>query len=106
MDERGTGVTTIFKKCYGYDLTIGEAREALAQTRLIGTPHELTALSLTNLFLERIERYQPELHALVEVLAETALGEAAVSDAKRKNGVELGKLQGIPIAIKDIIDVA
>jgi aspartyl-tRNA(Asn)/glutamyl-tRNA(Gln) amidotransferase subunit A len=98
-------VTIIFETRFGYDLTVGEAREALAQTRLIGTPHELTSKGLTDLFLERIERFQPEIHAFVEVLAEEARIEAVASDASRKAGIETGPLQGIPIAIKDIVDV-
>jgi aspartyl-tRNA(Asn)/glutamyl-tRNA(Gln) amidotransferase subunit A len=98
-------VTIIYETRYGYDLTIGEAREALAQTRLIGTPHELTSTNLTNLFLDRIERYQPELRAFVQVLADEARAEAAASDADRKAGIDRGTLEGIPIAIKDIFDV-
>ncbi|MFL5761121.1 MAG: amidase [Thermomicrobiales bacterium] len=98
-------MTNILEAHYAYDLTIADAAEALRQTHLIGTQHELTSRGLTDLFLDRIERFQPELHAFVAALADEARAEADAADAKFRAGIDAGPLQGIPIAIKDIIDV-
>ena len=51
--------------------------------------------------LERLEAVEPLLHAFVSVDAEGALREAHAQD-----GRDGGALRGIPIAIKDIFDVA
>jgi aspartyl-tRNA(Asn)/glutamyl-tRNA(Gln) amidotransferase subunit A len=91
---------------FGYDLTIAEARDALEQSRLTESSSDLTSFALTNQFLDRIERFQPVLHAFVDVLADQARADAKASDDGRITGIERGRLRGIPFAIKDIIDVA
>ena len=57
------------------------------------------------LSLERIERLDPELNAFRKVLAEKALLEAEQAEARLKAGEER-PLLGVPIAIKDEVDVA
>src|SRR5688500_8102725 len=66
---------------------------------------EVGSAELTELFLERIERIDPELNAYRVVLAERARAEAAQADARRRSG-EDRPLLGVPIAIKDDTDVA
>jgi aspartyl-tRNA(Asn)/glutamyl-tRNA(Gln) amidotransferase subunit A len=56
---------------------------------------------LTRLYLERIERLDPELNAFITVTAEEALAAAERADARRRDG-HAGPLTGIPIAHKDI----
>lgn len=66
---------------------------------------ELTAVEITKTFLERIERLDPEVGAFLAVFPERALEKARALDEKRKRGEKLGKLAGIPVAIKDNIHV-
>jgi amidase len=66
---------------------------------------ELSSRELVELCLRRIEAAQPRLNAFRKVLAERALLEADQADARRGAGGER-PLLGVPIAVKDDIDVA
>src|SRR4051794_10566228 len=66
---------------------------------------EVSSRELTELFLRRIERLDPLLNAFRVVLAEKALAEADQADGRRRAGDDR-PLLGVPIAIKDEIDVA
>ena len=62
---------------------------------------EFSSVELTRAFLERIERFDPELNAFITVTAEQALERAKAAD-KRIGAGENGPLTGVPIAHKDI----
>ncbi|MDH3714521.1 MAG: amidase [Gammaproteobacteria bacterium] len=64
----------------------------------------ITALQLTELYLERIARLDGKLHAFVTVFTDAALAAAAHADKRRQAGDSLGPLHGIPVACKDIIE--
>ena len=49
---------------------------------------EVSSRELTELYLERIERLDPQLNAFTTVLAERALAEADAADARRGAGDE------------------
>lgn len=67
---------------------------------------ELSPVALTEAHLERIERAAGELNVFRTVAAERALEQAhRIEDAARR-GDPLGPLAGIPIALKDNIEVA
>jgi amidase len=83
------------------ELTIAELREAMSKGRL-------TARSLTEKYLERIEeidRRGPSINSVIEVNPD-ALKIAEALDRERKRGGVRGPLHGIPILIKDNIDTA
>jgi amidase len=65
---------------------------------------ELSARDLLELYLERIARLDPRLNAFRVVFAERARMEADQADARRKAGGQR-PLLGVPIAVKDNIDV-
>ena len=67
---------------------------------------ELSPVELTRAYLERIERYNPEINAYITVTAGLALEQAAVLERERDAGRWRGPLHGIPIALKDNIDTA
>lgn len=67
---------------------------------------ELSPVELTRAYLDRIERLDDRLHAFNAVLGERALDEAQAAEAEIAAGRGLGPLHGIPIGIKDMIDVA
>jgi amidase len=74
---------------------------------------ELSSRELVELYLRRIERAQPRLNAFRVVFAERALLEADQADARRGAAQRAGNggqpdgrpLLGVPIAVKDDIDV-
>nr|WP_028061231.1 amidase [Candidatus Solirubrobacter pratensis] len=66
---------------------------------------EVSARELAQLSLERIERLDGELNAFAAVYPERALREADRADARRRAG-EDGPLLGVPLAVKDEIDLA
>jgi aspartyl-tRNA(Asn)/glutamyl-tRNA(Gln) amidotransferase subunit A len=66
---------------------------------------ELTAVAITSHFLNRIEQYDPQIKAFLAVFKESALKQAQELDARKAKGEPLGKLAGIPIAIKDNMHV-
>lgn len=80
------------------DLSILEAGRQLRDGRL-------TARALTQAHLARISALDDELHAFFQVMAEQALKSAQRADDDLKSGIDLGPLHGIPIGIKDMIDV-
>jgi aspartyl-tRNA(Asn)/glutamyl-tRNA(Gln) amidotransferase subunit A len=66
---------------------------------------ELTPVELLEQCLARIDRYEPQVQAWVVVDREGAREQAARLAAELKAGQDRGPLHGIPIGIKDIIDV-
>lgn len=60
---------------------------------------EVSAVELVEIYLERIERLDPELGAYVTVRAEEALAEARAGDGS-------GPFGGVPIALKDLDSTA
>jgi len=66
---------------------------------------EVSARELTELYLARIDRLGGELNCFTTVLGERALAEADQADARRAAG-EDRPLLGVPVAIKDNVDVA
>ena len=67
---------------------------------------ELSPLELTEFYLERVERYDPALNAYLAVTAERARAQARAAEAQIAAGTYLGPLHGIPLAFKDLVDVA
>jgi aspartyl-tRNA(Asn)/glutamyl-tRNA(Gln) amidotransferase subunit A len=65
-----------------------------------------SAVALARAALDRIAATHADWRVFITVAPETALAEAAASDGRRAEGRALGPLDGIPIAIKDNIDVA
>jgi aspartyl-tRNA(Asn)/glutamyl-tRNA(Gln) amidotransferase subunit A len=61
---------------------------------------DISSVELTKAYLERIKKVEPKINAFVTVTEETALKNAADSDAKRTKGEDL-PLLGIPLSIKD-----
>ena len=67
---------------------------------------ELSASELVSACLDRIRRHDEKLHAFVSVYAEDALEAAKAAELARRAGHAVGPWHGVPVAIKDIVDMA
>ncbi|PYR66419.1 MAG: hypothetical protein DMF88_16395 [Acidobacteria bacterium] len=66
---------------------------------------EITACEFTEECLRRITELQPRLNAFITVMAEEARRDAEVADGELAAGRDRGPLHGVPIAVKDLIDI-
>lgn len=67
---------------------------------------EITAEALTRACLDRVAAHEAQVQAFVHLDAEYALEQACATDVARREGKGVGPLNGIPVAVKDIIDTA
>jgi fatty acid amide hydrolase len=67
---------------------------------------EVSSAEVVRAHLDRIERYDGALKAYTRVYAEKAIAEAHVADDARMRGLALGRLAGLPVSIKECLDVA
>src|SRR5262245_47224807 len=81
-----------------YYLTIDEARK-LIQSRA------LSPVELTRTILKRIEAVDGRLHAYLNLMADSAMAEARAAETEIVRGDYKGPLHGIPVAVKDQLDV-
>ena len=77
-------------------LTVRELSE-LVRTR------KISATSLTNLYLERLKRYDPRLKFVVTLTEERALARAQEADREIAAGKYRGPLHGLPWGAKDLL---
>ncbi|NUT09481.1 MAG: amidase [Nonomuraea sp.] len=74
---------------------------ATEMARLIRTG-QLSAVELLQAHLDRIDQVNPEVNAIVTLVAERALEAARAADATEPEG----PLHGVPVAHKDLVDTA
>ena len=80
-------------------LTAGEIGAAYAARRL-------SPVELVRALLDRAGRLEPQIHAFIRLDGEQALQAARVAEAELLAGRSRGPLHGVPVAVKDIIDIA
>src|SRR6516162_1159475 len=80
-------------------MTATEAARAIA-TR------ELSPVELMGGLLERIGRLDPKLNVFIRLDGDAAMDAARAAEAEIMSGRSRGPLHGVPVGIKDIIDVA
>lgn len=80
------------------DFTLAGALDALREG-------SISSVELTQAHLAAIDKLNPRLNAFITVTAEKALAQARASDARRAAG-QVGALEGIPLAIKDLFCTA
>lgn len=78
------------------DLTLLEAARALADGGL-------SSVELTQACLDRIAQVDGKVHAFLKVDADGALAAARASDERRRARNPVGPVDGVPIALKDLI---
>ena len=67
---------------------------------------EITSLGLLNLYLNRIQRYNSEINAVVALDIAAARTRAAEADRAIAQGKIWGPLHGLPMTVKDVFEVA
>jgi Asp-tRNA(Asn)/Glu-tRNA(Gln) amidotransferase A subunit family amidase len=76
--------------------SIGELAE-LIRTK------QITSTELTKFFLNRLAKYDPELHCVITLTEERALYQAKLMDEEIAQGKYRGMLHGIPFGAKDLL---
>ena len=66
----------------------------------------LTSERLTNIYLHRIEQFDPKLRCIITLTKDAALARAKQADAEIAAGKYRGPLHGIPFGVKDLLDTA
>ncbi|MFF4818378.1 amidase [Kitasatospora sp. NPDC001309] len=82
-----------------HELTLAEAAEQIRERRL-------SPVELVDSVLDRIERVEPQLGAYVTVTGEQARAAAREAEREIARGHHRGPLHGVPVGLKDLIDVA
>jgi len=67
---------------------------------------KLTSERLTNIYLDRLQRFDPKLHCVITQTRDLALKQAKQADAEIATGHYRGPLHGIPWGGKDLLDTA
>jgi len=67
---------------------------------------KLTAERLTDIYLDRLKRFDPRLHCVITLTEEHALEQARQADREIAAGRYRGPLHGIPWGAKDLVDTA
>jgi aspartyl-tRNA(Asn)/glutamyl-tRNA(Gln) amidotransferase subunit A len=80
------------------ELTVHELSAAI-QARL------LSPVDLMEALLSRIRRLDPKLHAFIALYEDEARLAAEAADKAIRSGHSVGPLHGIPIAVKDLVDI-
>ncbi|MCX7623421.1 MAG: amidase, partial [Thermomicrobium sp.] len=67
---------------------------------------ETSSRKLVEATLQRIQERDPHLNAFQLVFWDRALAEAEAADAELARGIDRGPLHGLPVALKDLVDLA
>jgi amidase len=78
---------------------------ATGQASLI-REHKVSSRELVDAHLRQIGRINPQINAVVDLLAEGALVQARLADEAVARGDVIGPLHGVPFSIKDSLEVA
>ena len=81
-----------------YYLSIHEAQQLIKDRKL-------SPVELTRSVLDRIAAVDNKLHAYINLMADSAMAEARAAEAEITRGKWRGPMHGIPIAVKDQLDV-
>ncbi|HEY1987341.1 MAG TPA: amidase [Terracidiphilus sp.] len=66
---------------------------------------KITSLALTQMYIDRLKRYDPKLHFVISLTEDRALAKAKAADAEIAAGKYRGPLHGIPWGAKDLLAV-
>ncbi|MDR0454785.1 MAG: Asp-tRNA(Asn)/Glu-tRNA(Gln) amidotransferase subunit GatA [Deferribacteraceae bacterium] len=78
------------------NLSLPELKKALDNKKV-------SSSEVVDLYIKRIEKYNPQINAYLHVAAESAVKEAKRYDELRAAGADVPPCAGIPVALKDLI---
>ena len=81
-----------------HEMTAAELGEALATGKA-------SAVEIARSFIDRAEAVDGKVHAFLHRDDEDFLAQAHASDERRSKGESLGPMDGVPVAVKDVISV-
>jgi Asp-tRNA(Asn)/Glu-tRNA(Gln) amidotransferase A subunit family amidase len=67
---------------------------------------QITSVRLTEIYLDRLRRFDPKLRCVITLTRDHALEQARKADAEIASGQYRGPLHGIPWGAKDLLDTA
>src|SRR3954471_20897368 len=79
---------------------------SLVEAAVLVAKQAVSPVALTRACLDRIAANDAGLHAFIAVTAEQALADAARAEADIAAGRYRGALHGIPVSLKDLVDLA
>jgi aspartyl-tRNA(Asn)/glutamyl-tRNA(Gln) amidotransferase subunit A len=79
------------------------AYSTIVELQALLTAKTISSVELTQLYLDRLEKYGPVYNAVVSILHERGLREAKRLDRERARGTVRGPLHGIPYGVKDLL---
>jgi len=66
---------------------------------------KITSVALTEMYINRLKRYDSQLHFVITLLEDRAMAQAKAADEDLENGLYRGPLHGIPWGAKDLLAV-
>jgi Asp-tRNA(Asn)/Glu-tRNA(Gln) amidotransferase A subunit family amidase len=66
---------------------------------------KITSVALTQMYIDRLKRYDSKLHFVITLLEDRAMAQAKAADEDLDNGLYRGPLHGIPWGAKDLLSV-
>ena len=75
----------------------------IAELSVLLARRKISPVEIANLFLDRIEKHNPNINAYLTITRDAALAAAHESEKRIKHKLSRGPLEGIPIALKDNI---
>jgi Asp-tRNA(Asn)/Glu-tRNA(Gln) amidotransferase A subunit family amidase len=107
----GMPATDKFERSADRHLPLPESDEAIANAPVTQLSRwiesrQLTSERLTQIYLNRIDRFDPRLRCVITLLRDHALEQARRADAEIAAGHYRGPLHGIPWGAKDLLDTA
>ena len=67
---------------------------------------EISAVELLQMYLQRVDTYNPDLNALCVDIRDQAMADAEAADAALARGQSLGAFHGVPMTVKESYNVA
>jgi Asp-tRNA(Asn)/Glu-tRNA(Gln) amidotransferase A subunit family amidase len=98
---------------YGNPPTVGEPPINLEELAFADIPKlaeyirtkKVSSVALTEMYIERIQRFNPALHFLITLTEGRAMAQAKAADAEIASGTYRGPLHGLPWGAKDLLAV-
>ena len=98
---------------YGNPPAVGEPPINLEELAFANIPklaeyirtRKVSSVALTEMYIERIRRFNPALHFLITLTQERAMAQAKAADAEIASGTYRGPLHGLPWGAKDLLAV-